>query len=55
MSPQQSGFGSLHSAVTALLDLTSDDWCVNVDKRRVNGTIFLDLKEAFDTDNHDIQ
>ena len=50
---QQSGFRSLHSTVTALLDLTND-WCVNIDKKRVNGTIFLDLKKTFDTVNRDI-
>ena len=44
---QQSGFRSLHSTVTALLDLTNE-WCYNIDRKMVNGVILLD------TVNHDI-
>ena len=38
----QSGFRSLHSTLTALLE-TSNNWCV-----------FIDLKKAFDTIDHEI-
>ena len=40
----QSGFRSLHSTLTALLE-TSSNWCVNVDKGLLNGVIFIDLKK----------
>ena len=49
----QSGFRSLHSTLTALLE-TSDNWCVNVDKGLLNGVIFIDLKKAFETIDHEI-
>ena len=49
----QSGFRSLHSTLTALLE-TSNNWCVNVDKGLLNGVIFIDLKKAFDTIDHEI-
>ena len=49
----QSGFRSLHSTLTALLE-TSNNWCVNVDKVLLNGVIFIDSKKAFDTINHEI-
>jgi len=48
----QSGFCSLHSTLTALLE-TSNNWCVNVDKGLLNGVIFIDLK-AFNTIDHKI-
>ena len=63
---QQSGFRPLHSTVTTLLDLTvshstvtalldlTNDWYVNIDRKNVNGVIFLDLRKAFDTVNHEI-
>ena len=49
----QSGFRSLHSTLTALLE-TSNNWCVNVDKGLLNGVIFIDLQKAFDTIDHEI-
>ena len=49
---QQPGFRPLPSTVTALIDLTND-WYVNIDRKNVNGVIFLDLKKAFDTVNHE--
>ena len=50
---KQSGFRSLHSAVTCLLKSTND-WYVNEDKGRFTATVFIDLKKAFDTVDHDI-
>ena len=49
----QSGFRSCHSTVTALLKAT-DNWALNIDRGHVNGVVFVDLKEAFDTVNHPI-
>ena len=53
ISSQQSGFRSLHSTVTALLEATNN-WTFNVDKGSVNAVVFLDLKNAFDTVDHTI-
>ena len=50
---KQSGFRSLHSAVTCLLK-SIDDWYANMDKGRFTATVFIDLKKAFDTVDHDI-
>ncbi|RUA05525.1 MAG: hypothetical protein DSY43_04445 [Gammaproteobacteria bacterium] len=49
----QSGFRSLHSTLTALLEATND-WSVNIDKGFLNGVIFIDLRKAFDTIDHKI-
>ena len=49
----QSGFRSLHSTLTALLEATNS-WSVNIDNGLVNEVIFIDLKKAFDTIDHDI-
>ena len=49
---RQSGFGSLHSTGTALLDLTNQ-WYFNIDKGMISVVVFLDLKKAFDTVDHD--
>ena len=49
----QSGFRSLHSTVTSLLEAT-DDWAFNIDQGNVNAVVFLDLKKASDTVDHNI-
>ena len=53
ISTHQSGFRSLRSTVTALVEAT-DNWAFNIDRGNVNAVVFLDLKKAFDTVNHDI-
>lgn len=45
ISSQQSGFRSLHSTVTALLEATNN-WAFNIDKGSINAVVFLDLKKA---------
>ena len=49
----QSGFRSIHSTITALLGAT-DTWAYNIDRGKINAVVFLDLKKAFDTVNHEI-
>ena len=44
----QSGFRSLHSTLTALLE-TNDSWCVNIGRDLLN-----DLKKDFDAIDHEI-
>ena len=39
----QSGFRANHSTVTALLEAT-DSWAYDIDNGKINGVIFLDLK-----------
>ena len=53
LSTHQSGFRSLHSTVTSLLKVT-DDWAFNIDQGNMNAVVFLDLKKAFDTVDHNI-
>ena len=53
LSKYQSGFRSLHSTVTALLEAT-DSWALNIDRGWINAVVFLDLKKAFDTVDHEI-
>ena len=49
----QSGFRATHSTVTALLEAT-DTWAYNIDFGKTNAVVFLDLKKAFDTVDHEI-
>ena len=42
LTPCQSGFRSLHSTVTALLEATSD-WSMNTNHGLINGAVFIDL------------
>ena len=39
--------------VTALLEAT-DSWAFDTDRGKVNAVVFLDLKKAFDTVDHDV-
>ena len=49
----QSGFLRLHSTLTCFLKM-SDDWYNRIDLGKLLGLVFIDLKEAFDTVDHDI-
>ncbi len=49
----QSAFRLLHSVVTCLLASTND-WYVNMDNGKYIANVFIDLKKAFDTVDHDI-
>ena len=53
LSHCQSGFRSLHSTLTAPVD-AANSWSVNIDNGLVNGVVFIDLKKAFDTIDHNI-
>ena len=53
LHPCQSGFRSKHSTNTALLDVT-DHILNSMNNGMVTASIFLDLKKAFDTVDHDI-
>ena len=47
----KSGFGSIHSTVTALLEV-NDSWAFNINSGKINTAVFLDVKKAFDTVDH---
>ena len=49
----QYGFRNLHSVVSCLLNCTND-WYVNIDRSKFTAMIFIDLKKAFDTVDHQI-
>jgi hypothetical protein len=53
LTPNQSGFRKGYSTCSSLLR-TTNEWLVNMDKGLVNGVVFLYLKKAFDTVDHDI-
>ena len=48
LSKCQHAFRKLHNTLTSLLNIT-DSWFANADKRKINISIFLELKKAFDT------
>ena len=50
---KQYGFGSLHSTALAL-GKSVNHWLMNIDNGKMNSVVFLDIKKAFDTVNHEI-
>jgi hypothetical protein len=54
LSKEQSGFRHLHSTLTTMLDAT-DQWYTNMDNGLINAILFVDLKKAFDTIDHEIR
>ena len=53
LTSDQSGFRALHSSVACLLKCT-DDWYSGMDEGLLTGLISIDLKNAFDTVDHEI-
>ena len=53
LSTKQYGFRTLHSTALALSESTNH-WLLNMGNGKMNSVIFLDIKKAFDTVNHDI-
>ena len=53
LADKQGGFRSLHSTTHAL-HRSINNWLLNMDNGKANAVIFLDLKKAFDTVNHEI-
>ena len=53
LTKNQSAFRKLHSTITSLIG-TTDYWYENIDSKKLNLTIFLDLRKAFDTVDHEI-
>ena len=53
LNKYQSGFRSLHSPATALLDATNQ-WYFNIDNGLVTSVVFLDLAKAVDTIDQNI-
>ena len=43
----------MHNTLASLINIT-DSWFSNIDKRRINISVFLDLKKALDTVDHGI-
>ena len=52
LNSQQRDFWSLHSTALALINC-SPNWLINIYKGETNLTVFLDIKNAFDTIDHD--
>ena len=53
LTKNQFAFRKLHSTITSLIGV-SDHWYSNSDNKKANFALFLDLKKAFDTVDHEI-
>ena len=53
LSMSQFAYRKLHSTITSLISV-SDYWYENIDKNNLNFALFLDLKKAFDTVDHEM-
>ena len=53
ITKNQSAFKELYSTATSLI-CSTDSWYENIGHKKLNLTIFLDLKKAFDTVDHRI-
>ena len=51
LGDKQWGFRSLHSTIHALQKAVNN-WLLNINKRKTNAVIFLDLRKTFDTVDH---
>ena len=51
LHPAQSGFRPNHNTQDVLLK-TVDDWWFSLNKNKVIGAVFVDLRKAFDSTNH---
>ena len=53
LTKYQFAFRKLHSTITSLIGV-SDHWYSNIDNKKANFALFLDLKKSFDTVDHEI-
>ena len=53
LTPNQSSFRKQHSTITSLINCTNG-WCGNIDIKELSLSVFLDLKKAFDTVDHEM-
>ena len=53
LSSNQFAYRKLHSTITSLMNVT-DTWYKNIDEKRINVSLFLDLRKAFDSIDHNI-
>ena len=53
LGKQQYGFRSLHSIALALSQATNH-WLMNIDNGSMDSVVFLDIRKAFDTIDHQI-
>ena len=53
LSDNQFAFRKLHNTQTSIMNIT-ETWFRNINEQKTNLSVFLDLKKAFDTVDHDV-